>query len=81
MFITRGTGKRATGRFATRDELTSHIWAIQRQQVFPSLKAIAGACGVTTEVVKFVLASKEGLETYLQQGCQTGAATGSLSRR
>ena len=81
MFMARGTGKRATGRFGTRDELTSHVWAIQRQQVFPNLKAIAGACGVTTEVVKIIIAAEEGLETYLQEGCQTGAATGSLSRR
>lgn len=72
MQVYRGTGKRATGRFRTRSELTCHVWAMQRQQVYPSLKAIAGACGVTTDVVKFIIASEEGLQVYLREGCPTG---------
>ncbi len=46
---------------------------MQRQQVFPNLKAIAAACGVRTEVVKVIIESGEGLEDYLKKGCPTGA--------
>ena len=69
----RKSGRRATGRFGSREELACHIWAMRRQQVFPNLKAIGIACGVTTEVVKTVIETEEGLEDYLRKGCPTGA--------
>ena len=72
MAAAKGTGRLATGRFATRGELTSHVWAIRRQQVFPNVKAIAFACGTTTGVVKAILRSDEGHSDYLQRGCLTG---------
>ena len=67
-----GTGRRAAGRFATRDELTCHVWAMRRQQLSPNVRAIAAACGVTIEVVKTILDTEEGLEQYLKRGCLTG---------
>jgi hypothetical protein len=67
-----GPGKRSKGRFASRDELACHIWAMRRQQVFPNLKAIAASCGVTTEVVKLIIENEEGLGDYLQKGCLSG---------
>jgi hypothetical protein len=68
----KGTGRRAAGRFQTRDELTCHVWAMRRQQVFLNNRAIAGACGVTIEVVKTILETEEGLGQYLKSGCPTG---------
>lgn len=69
----RGTGRKAVGRFGSREELACHVWAMQRQQVFPNVKAIAAACGVTAEAVKVIIESGEGLEDYLKKGCPTGA--------
>ena len=46
---------------------------MQRQQVYPNVKAIASECGVTAEVVKIIIESKEGLDDYLRKGCPTGA--------
>lgn len=63
----------ATGCFHTRYELTSHVWAISRQQVFRNARAIASACEVTTEVVKAIIEEQEGLEEYLRNGCPMGA--------
>jgi hypothetical protein len=63
----------ATGCFQTRNELTSHVWAISRQQVFRNSRAIATACGVTTEVVNAILEEQEGLKDYLVRGCPMGA--------
>ncbi len=68
----KGTGRRAAGRFETRDELTCHVWAMRRQQVYPNNRSIASACGVTIEVVKTILESGEGLDAYLERGCPTG---------
>jgi hypothetical protein len=62
----------ATGRFATREQLTCHVWAIQRQQVYPNVRAIALACGATMDVVKAIIANEEGLADYLNSGCLTG---------
>ena len=72
MAAAKGTGKLSTGRFATRVELTCHVWAMRRQQVFPNIEAIARACGTTMRVVKAIVASEEGLEEYLVRGCPTG---------
>lgn len=66
-------GRKAAGRFSTREELTCHIWAIYRQQVYPNVRAIAQACGVTMAVVKNVVETEEGLSEYLKNGCPTGA--------
>ena len=73
MAAARGTGRLATGRFATREELTRHVWAIWRQQVYPNLKAVAHACGTTVGVVKTITADREGLGEYLEKGCPIGA--------
>jgi hypothetical protein len=62
----------ATGRFATREQLTCHVWAIQRQQVYPNVRAIALACGATMDVVKSIIVNEEGLSSYLETGCLTG---------
>jgi hypothetical protein len=67
----RCTG-RATGRFATRDELTAHVWAIRRQQLRPNLASIAEACGATVDVVRTILATEEGLADYLSRGLRIG---------
>ena len=73
MAAAKGTGRLATGRFATRADLTAHVWAMRRQQVFPNIKRIAHACGTTIGVVKEILDSGEGYERYLEQGCPIGA--------
>jgi hypothetical protein len=67
----RCTG-RATGRFASRAELTAHVWAIRRQQLRPNLASIAEACGATVDVVRTILATEEGLADYLQRGLRIG---------
>lgn len=64
----------ANGCFQTRSELTSHVWAISRQQVFRNSKAIAAACGVTTDAVNAILETEEGLDEYLLKGCSMGAS-------
>ena len=73
MAAAKGTGRLATGRFATRAELTAHVWAMGRQQVFPNAKAIARSCSTTVGVVKAILDSGEGYALYLEQGCPIGA--------
>ena len=73
MAAAKGTGRLATGRFATREELTRHVWAMRRQQVYPNLKAIADACATTVGVVKAIAADGEGLREYLEKGCPIGA--------
>ncbi|HEV2078584.1 MAG TPA: hypothetical protein VGR19_01625 [Allosphingosinicella sp.] len=64
--------KQPTGPFATRRDLTARVWALRRQQVFPNLAAIARACETTPDVVKTIIEEREGLDTYLQQGCLIG---------
>lgn len=66
--------RRATGRFATRGELTGHIWAIRRQQLYPNLTAIAQACSATIDVVRTILTSEEGLAEYQERGLPLGRA-------
>lgn len=73
MASNRGPGRKTSGRFGSREELACHVWAIQRQQVFPNVKAIAAACKVTAEVVRIIIETQEGLEDYLRKGCPTGA--------
>ena len=65
----------ATGCFQTRHELTSHVWAISRQQVFRNVRAIATACGVTAEVVNAILEDREGFQDYLVTGCPMGTSS------
>jgi hypothetical protein len=72
MAAVKGTGRLATGRFRDRSELVRNVWAIHRQQVYPNLKAIAAICGATTDVVKTIIAAREGLDDYMEQGCLTG---------
>ena len=69
----RGSGRKTFGRFCSREELACHVWAMQRQQVYPNIKAIAAECAVTAEVVKIIIETKEGLDDYLRKGCPTGA--------
>lgn len=64
--------KQPTGPFPTRRDLTARVWALRRQQVFPNLAAIARACEITPDVVKTIIEEREGLDTYLQQGCLMG---------
>ncbi len=80
MAAPRGTGRRATGCFETREQLTSHVWAMRRQQVFSNFKAIAGACGVTTKAVQAIVETEEGLQAYLQKGCQSGGGRSGTAR-
>ncbi len=68
----RRTRRLATGRFASREELTCHVWSIQRQQVYPNIRSIAEACGVSMEIVKNIITNEEGLAAYLEKGCPTG---------
>ena len=65
--------RRAVGRFATREELVSHVWAIHRQQLYPNFRAIAEACSATIDVVRTILKSGEGLDDYLERGLPLGA--------
>lgn len=62
----------ATGRFSSREQLTCHVWSIHRQQVYPNIRSIAEACGVSMEVVKTIIVTEEGLSVYLEKGCPTG---------
>jgi hypothetical protein len=64
----------ATGRFASRAELVGHVWAIRRQQLYPNLSAIAGACSASIDVVRTILNSEEGLGDYLERGLPLGMA-------
>lgn len=64
--------KQPIGPFATRRDLTARVWALRRQQVFPNLAAIARACEITPDVVKTIIEKREGLDTYLKQGCLLG---------
>ncbi len=73
MSLNKKRGRAITGRFATREELTCHVWSIYRQQVFPNIRAVAAVCGVRMEVVKAIVQREEGLTDYLASGCPTGA--------
>lgn len=66
-------GRLGTGHFATRAELTRHVWAMHRLQVFPNQKAIARACGTGVSVVTRIIETGEGRQDYLAAGCLTGA--------
>lgn len=68
----RESRRHATGRFATRSELTRHVWAMRRGQVYPNLQAIAVECGTSMRVVKAIATTGEGLDDYLERGCPTG---------
>ena len=68
----RRTRRVSTGRFSSREQLTCHVWSIHRQQVYPNVRAIAEACGVSMEIVKTIIVTEEGLSVYLEKGCPTG---------
>jgi hypothetical protein len=61
-----------TGRFGSREELTSHVWSLHRQQIFPNQRAIAIVCDISMDAVKRIIDTGEGLDQYLRQGCPTG---------
>ena len=65
--------KSRTGYFASRLELTAHVWTMHRLQVVPNLAAIARACGVGVSTVATVIGSGEGRDDYLVRGCPAGA--------
>ena len=68
----RRARRASTGRFSSREQLTCHVWSIHRQQVYPNIRAIAEACGVSMEIVKTIVVTEEGLSVYLEKGCPTG---------
>jgi hypothetical protein len=72
--ICRRMPRRSIGRFASREELVGHVWAIRRQQLYPNLRAIAEACSVTIDVVRTILNSEEGLAAYIEHGLPLGVA-------
>jgi hypothetical protein len=61
-----------TGNFASRSDLTRHVWAMHRLQVFPNLSAIARACGTSVGAIGTILEKGEGRDEYLARGCPTG---------
>ena len=65
--------KAPTGYFASRHELTAHVWAMHRLQVVPNVAAIARACGIGVSTVATVLKKGEGRDEYLARGCPAGA--------
>ncbi|HEX8513456.1 MAG TPA: hypothetical protein VF688_10165 [Allosphingosinicella sp.] len=62
-----------TGHFDSRRDLTGHVWAMHRLQMYPNLTAIARACGTSVGAIATIIASGGGREEYLRKGCPTGA--------
>jgi hypothetical protein len=62
-----------TGHFDSRSDLTGHVWAMHRLQMYPNLTAIARACGTSVGAIATIIASGDGRDEYLQKGCPTGA--------
>jgi hypothetical protein len=69
----RPGARRATGRYATRAELTCNVWAIRRMQIYENVRSIADACGTSKNVVRLIIQTGEGLDDYLAEGCRLGA--------
>ena len=69
----RRRGMAETGYFASRRELTAHVWAMHRAQIIPNSAAIARACGIGVRTVGTIIEMGEGREDYLATGCPTGA--------
>lgn len=62
-----------TGHFASRSDLTGHVWAMHRLQMYPNLTAIARACGTSVSAITTILVSGDGRDEYLRRGHPTGA--------
>lgn len=63
----------ATGHFASRIDLTCHVWAMHRLQMYPNLTAIARACGTSVSAITRIIVNGEGRDEYQARGCLTGA--------
>ncbi|HYW17490.1 MAG TPA: hypothetical protein VE891_15235 [Allosphingosinicella sp.] len=61
-----------TGNFKSRTDLTRHVWAMHRLQMFPNLAAIARECGTSVGAIGTIIAKGEGRDDYLARGCPTG---------
>lgn len=61
-----------TGNFASRSDLTCHVWAMHRAQMYPNLTAIARACGTSVGAITTIIANGEGRNEYLASGCLAG---------
>ncbi|HEX8239495.1 MAG TPA: hypothetical protein VF574_07135 [Allosphingosinicella sp.] len=62
-----------TGRFTSRADLTCHVWAMHRLQIYPNLTAIARACGTSVSAIATIIESGDGRDEYLARGCLAGA--------
>ena len=65
-------GGSATGNFASRSDLTRHVWAMYRLQIYPNLTAIARACGTSVSAIVTIIDKGEGRDEYLASGCLAG---------
>ena len=62
-----------TGHFASRRDLTCHVWAMHRLQMVSNLAAIARACGTSVGAITTIIVNGDGRDEYLESGCLTGA--------
>ncbi len=61
-----------TGHFPSRGDLTRHVWAMHRLQLYPNLTAIARACGTSVSAITAIVEKGDGRDEYLANGCPTG---------
>lgn len=61
-----------TGHFVSRSDLTRHVWAMHRLQMYPNLSAIARACGTSVSAITTIIVNGDGRDEYLAGGCPTG---------
>ena len=61
-----------TGNFASRSDLTRHVWAMRRLQMLPNLSAFARAYGTSVATIGMVVEMGEGRDEYLASGCLAG---------
>lgn len=61
-----------TGNFASRSDLTGHVWAMHRLQMYPNLTSIARACGTSVSAISTIIVRGEGRDEYLASGCLVG---------
>lgn len=62
-----------TGYFTSRSDLTCHVWAMHRLQIYPNLTAIARACGTSVSAIVTIIENGDGRDEYLAKGCLAGA--------
>ncbi len=62
-----------TGNFASRGDLTRHVWAMHRLQMYPNRTAIARECGTSVGAIATIIVNGEGRDEYLASGCLAGA--------